>query len=130
MTRKLLAPLLALILLMPTAACGLTGTAVALVSAATSPAPLGDRLTMDERGLYAMEAIYNVPASAYRTAVQRGLMTPAIRSTVRPILLQMRGIRNAARSAYRIGDATSWNARVAELRNLRDQVTALIPHRN
>jgi len=82
---------------------------------------------MDERGLYAMEALYNVPASAYRTAVQRHLMTPSIRARVRPILLQMRNIRNAARTAKRLGDVRSWDARVSELQALKRQVLALIP---
>lgn len=125
MKKLLMLPLLAASLLL--SACAGIGTAATVFQAATSSAPLGDRIVMDERGLYAMEALYNVPANLYRTAVQRRLMTPAIRARTRPILLQMRGIRNAARTAYRLGDATSWHARVAELQQLKRDVTALLP---
>jgi hypothetical protein len=115
---------LALTLALP-AMAGCAATSV--LAAATSTEPIGDRFTMDERGLYAMEALYNVPAAAYRSAVERKVMTPAIRARVRPILLEMRRYRDAARQAKKAGDAAGWNARIAELLRLKSQVEAFLP---
>jgi hypothetical protein len=107
-----------------------TDSAGSIATAITSPAPIGDKITFDERGMYAVEALYNVPASAYRSAVQRGAMTPALRATVRPLLLKLRDGRNLARTAYKVGDRTSWDQRVAELLKLKAQVSALLPSSN
>jgi hypothetical protein len=108
-------------------ACASVGTAAAVVEAATGSAPIGDRIVMDEKGLYAMEALYNVPANAYKNAVTAKALPPALHARARSLLIQMRGIRNLARTAYKAGDATSWDARIAELYRLKGQVTALIP---
>jgi hypothetical protein len=118
---------LALALAAGLSACAGAGTLATAVSAATSTEPIGDKFTMDERGLYAMEALYNVPAAAYRSAVERKVMTPAIRARVRPILLEMRRYRDAARQAKKAGDAAGWNARIRELLRLKSQVEALLP---
>lgn len=111
-------------------ACTALSNATAVVAAATGSAPIGDKITMDERGLYAVEALYNVPANAYRNAVQAGAMTPALRASVRPKLLELRRIRNLARTAYNIGDRTSWDQRIAEIQKLKAQITALLPSSN
>jgi hypothetical protein len=127
MIKKLLLTLAAASMMLCASGCSALGTAGTVVQAATSSAPLGDRITMDERGMYAVDLLYNVPASAYRSANERHLITPALRAQVRPILIQMRQLQLAARAAYRVGDATSWNSRVAALQQLRAQVVVLIP---
>jgi hypothetical protein len=118
---------LALALAASLSACAGMSTAAAVVEAATSPAPIGDRITMDEKGLYAMEALYNVPANAYKNAVTAKALPQPYHDKARALLIQMRGIRNLARTAYKLGDATSWDARIAELFRLKGQVTALLP---
>lgn len=116
--------------LAPICACSTLTAATEIASAATSSAPLGDRITMDERGMYAVDLLYVVPADAYRNANEHHLITPDLRARVRPILQQMRQVQLACRTAYRLGDATSWNARVADLQQLKAQVTALLPASN
>lgn len=114
--------------LMTTLPAGMCSTAATVVEVATSSAPIGDRVRMDEQGLYYMEALYNVPANAYRSAATNNVPGwPSIRARVRPLLIQARGIRNLARAAYRVGDAASWNARVAELTRLNAEITAILP---
>lgn len=110
--------------------CASIQPALAVVSAATSSAPLGDRITMDERGMYAVEALYNVPAQAYVTADQHHLVTPALRARVRPLLQRARAAVLACRTAYHVGDATSWGARVSDLQQLKAQVMSLLPASN
>lgn len=118
------APFLALCLLaMP--ACGTAGQAVAL---ATQSQPLGDAITFDERGMIAVEALYNVPAQAYVTADTRNLPGWAsIKPTVRPLLLDLRRIRDDVRAAYGAGDARGFRERVAALRTLRDRIMSRFP---
>jgi hypothetical protein len=129
MKKSLLAPFMALCLL-ATPACDTLRTASEAVSLATSPTPLGDRTVMDERAMYAAEALYNVPAQAYVTADTRGLLTPAVRAAVRPILIQARQALLAVREAYRVGDATTFGQRVAALRSLKDRAMSLLPATN
>lgn len=122
--KKLFALCLALA---PICACSTLTAATEIASAATSSAPLGDRITMDERGMYAVEALYNVPAQAYVTADQHHLVTPAIRAQVRPLLQRAHTYLLACRTAYHVGDATSWGQRVSDLQQLKAQIMGLLP---
>lgn len=122
--RHLFPMLLATVLI----ACGTPlNTASDAIAIATSSEPIGDRIVMDEKAAYAAEVLYNIPAQAYVSADTRGLITPALRATIRPKLIYMASLLDAVRSAYRVGDATSFAARYRELESLKRQVTPLIP---
>lgn len=129
--RNLCACLALAAMAVPVAACTQLATAARVVSTATTSQPLGDRITMDERGMYAVEALYNVPAQAYVTADTRQVAGWArIKPTVRPLLIEARQVLLAVREAYRLGDETSFQARAARLRSLRERIMALIPATN
>ena len=120
--------LMTLIIATAIAACGVTGTATRdAVAMATSSAPIGDAIVMDEKTAYAAEVLYNIPAQAYVSADTRGLITPAMRAVLRPKLIYLASLLDAVRAAYKIGDATSFKARYRELKALKEQVTPLIP---
>lgn len=109
-------------------ACSSLGTAGAAVQAATSTQPLGDQVTFDEKGMYAAEALYNVPAQAYVSADTRNIAGWAsIKPVVRPLLIQARALLLTVREAYRLGDERSFRDRVARLQSLRDRIMTHIP---
>lgn len=129
MKKLFCAPLLVLCLVASPACTSLSAASDA-VAVATSSTPLGDRTVMDERAMYAAEALYNVPAQAYVTADTRGLLTPAMRRAVRPVLVEARQVLLTVREAYRVGDATTFGQRVAALRALKERALALLPATN
>lgn len=85
---------------------------------------------LDERALYAAEAVYNVAANAYVTLDGRGLLPPALKARVRPLLLDAFAALQAARSAYRLGDAGGFTAKIAAVRDLATRARALMPAAN
>ena len=120
--------LMTLVLATAIAACAVTGTTTRdAVAIATSSAPIGDRVVMDEKTAYAAEVLYNIPAQAYVSADTRGLISADLRATLRPKLIYLASLLDAVRAAYRVGDATSFAARYRELKALKEQVTPLIP---
>lgn len=123
--KRLILAALALALTLP--GCSSLGTASHIVAAATSSQPLGDFTVLDDKAMYAAEALYNVPASAYRSADTRGLIPAHLKAVIKPKLQTMGRVLKTARSAYRIGDLTSFNARYRALLALKDEVTPLIP---
>ncbi len=126
--RKLLAICMASFMLLAVPACGTLGTALGV---ATSSQPAGDIVTFDERGMIAVEILYNVPAQAYVTADTRELPGWAgIKPTVRPLLIEARRWLLLVREAYRLGDERTFRDRVARLQSLRDQIMARIPAAN
>ena len=102
-------------------------TALAGVQLVTQSAPLAGNTVLDEKAWYAAEALYNVPAQAYLSANKNGLLSPAVKAKVKPILLSAYQVLKAARQAYKVGDAEGFGARVAELRALSNQAKALLP---
>ena len=111
-------------------ACGANSpirTATDAIAIATSSTPIGDRIKMDEKAAYAAEALYNVPAFAYVSADQRGLVSPELRSVLRPKLITMATWLKLVRQAYAVGDATSFSQRYRELEALKAAITPLIP---
>lgn len=100
---------------------------VASIPAVTGTAPITSQTAIDEKAWYAAEALYNVPAQAYVAAVKADKMPASVRAIVKPKLQAMNRVRVAARTAYKLGDAATFSARVAELSRLRDDVITLIP---
>lgn len=102
-------------------------TPIRIIETAVGTTPVGAGTVIDDRAMYAAEALYNVPAQAYVAGRTSGVITDAVRDVVRPKLLVMRQTLLAARAAYRIGDVSGFNARVEALRQLRSEVAVLIP---
>lgn len=108
-------------------ACTQLRTASDVIAVVTSPAPLGDRIVMDEKAAYAAEAFYNIPAQAYVSADQRGLIPVSLRIQLKTRLLRMADYLKLVRQAYAVGDATSFSQRYHELEALKAQIMPLIP---
>jgi len=121
---------LRLLLLVPLAigleACPL-GDAVQSVSSST---PMGDAIKMDEQGMWAVETIYNVPAQAYVSADTRGVLPANVKAIVRPWLIELRRLLLDVRAAYAIGDAATFNARIAAMQQLKARIMARLPAAN
>lgn len=82
---------------------------------------------LDEKAWYAAEATYNVAATAYLEAVEAGLVTPALKARVKPLLAQAYEALKGVRAAYHAGNAASFGAQVAEVTRLTTAVRTLLP---
>lgn len=93
--------------------------------------PLGTSVAtstaLDEKALYAAEASYNVAATAYLEAVENGLVTPAVKAQVKPLLVKAYDALKAVRAAYHAGNAANFSAQVAEVTRLTTAVRSLLP---
>ncbi len=98
-----------------------------VATVATTPTPLGNFTALDNKARYAAEALYNIPTNAYRNANERGLVSPAAKAVIKPKLQEAGRVLLLARSAYRIGDLTSFNARYSALMALKNDAMKLIP---
>ncbi len=86
--------------------------------------------SLDEKALYAAEASYNVAATAYLEAVENGLITPAVKAQVKPMLVQAYEALKLVRTAYHAGNAANFSAQVAEVSRLTTAVRTLLPKAN
>lgn len=125
--RHILVILPSLLMLAPLPACSTIETVRDVAALATSPVPLGDFTVLDDKAMFAAEAVYNVPAQAYVSANSRGLVKPPLKATLKPMLVAMGDTLRLCRTAYKIGDLTSFNQRYAGLMVLKSQVMHLIP---
>lgn len=105
---------------------------LALAGCATAPGPGGGVPavtvgTLDEKALWAAEAAYNIPAQAYVAALETGSVTPAMRARMRPALQAAKRALDAARAAFRIGDALTYNAQLATARRFAAEARTLLP---
>lgn len=86
-----------------------------------------DGTLVDERALVALEAAYNVAASAYVAADDRGQIPPAVRERARQALVSSYQALTLARTAYRAGDSPTFATQAAEASRLVAQARELIP---
>lgn len=94
---------------------------------AATGAPIAGATVFDEKALYAAEAAYNVPAHAYVTADANGLLTPALKARLKPLLFKAYDALHLARSAYMAGDARGFQAQAKAVAEFANQANALIP---
>lgn len=125
--RSLLVLLPSALMLVPIPACTTVGTVRDVAALATTPTPLGDFTVLDDKAMYAAEAVYNIPAAAYVSANSRGLISAPLKATLKPILVSMADMLKLCRTAYRLGDVKTFNERYAILMILRTQVMSRIP---
>lgn len=81
----------------------------------------------DEKAMYALEALYNVPAQAYVTADQRGLINATLKAQLKPKLQQAYTYLKGARAAYEICDTTTLGSYQTALQKFHDEILPLIP---
>lgn len=99
----------------------------AALQAPPAPATALQATALDERALYAAEALYNVPAQAYVVADTNGQLSPQVKATLKPMLQDAYRVLLATRAAYAAGNATDFASQVASLRNLSGAIVSLIP---
>lgn len=105
----------------------LTSAGVPEFVAETVNTPVCNRLVLDDKARYGVNALYNVPAQAYVSAHKRGLVTPAVRDVVKPKLQLAYRYLLGARAAHQACDeATFLNYRGA-MERIRNEVMPLIP---
>lgn len=73
--------------------------AVAMLAACSTPT-LTTATTIDEKLMFSAEAAYNAPAAAYVSADGNGLLTPAVKAKVKPLLVEAYKGLFVARCAY------------------------------
>ncbi len=82
---------------------------------------------VDEQAMFALEAAYNVTATAYLAAVDSGMIRSGADAPVRRVMIQGYRALQLARAAYRVGDAATFAAQAAAATEALERATALIP---
>lgn len=101
--------------------------AIPLATMVTSSTPVLAATNMDEKAMYAAEALYNVPAQAYVSANSNGLLSAPVKAKVKPLMVKAYDVLLTVRSAYKLGDAAGFSQRYGALKTLSSQVKALLP---
>lgn len=99
----------------------------AALQAPPAPAAALQATALDEKALYAAEALYNVPAQAYVVADGNGQLSPELKTKLKPMLQDAYRVLLAARAAYAAGNATGFANQVNSLKNLGAAIVSLIP---
>ena len=84
-----------------------------------------DGTLIDEKVLYAANALYNVPAHAYVTANRNGKLSPELKAALKPKLLTMYRLLQAVKAAK-----GTVNCDYNSMKALHAEVTALLPRGN
>lgn len=77
---------------------GLALASLSLVGCTTTS--VGESTKIDNQAMFAAEAAYNVPAQAYVAADANDKLSPAVKATVKPVLVDAYGYLLIARCAY------------------------------
>ena len=102
-------------------------TGCSALTAPPAPASALQATAIDEKALYAAEALYNVPAQAYVVADTNGQLSPELKATLKPMLTDAYKVLVAARAAYTAGNATGFASQVEALKNLSAAIVKLVP---
>lgn len=110
-------------------AAALTIATLSGVACATIPAAPPDltQTTADEKALFVAEAAYFGTASAAEAAVDNGLLKGDAAAKVNEYQKRAYDALLAARAAYLLGDATTYQQKLAAVQVLAGQAWALIP---
>ncbi len=103
----------------PLAGTGSTGGGTAPTGAAST--------AIDDKAMYAAEALYNVPAQAYVVANANGKLTPALKLKLKPLLIDGYNALVLVRAAFVAGNATSFADAVSKLTAISAAINNLIP---
>jgi hypothetical protein len=81
---------------------------------------------VDEKAMYAAEATYNVAAKVYLEANRANVLSPSIKSIAKEYLTRAYQYLLAARAAYKLGNATTFNERISDLNAATSQIKTLL----
>lgn len=113
------------------AACN-TGTTnntdVASNGTAAVVAPVIDKACeVTTTAMYAAEAAYNAPASAYVSADAKGLLSAEVKGKVKPLMLDAYAWLGKARTAYAVRDALGFCTAADSVSKAAASAKALLP---
>jgi hypothetical protein len=109
------------------AALALASLSLGGCAALQAPSAVASATAIDEKALYAAEALYNVPAQAYVVADGNGQLSPELKAVLKPKLQEAYRVLLAIRAAYAAGNAAGFASQVVALHNLSGAIVALIP---
>jgi hypothetical protein len=101
--------------------------ACAGLQAPPGPAAALQATAVDDKALYAAEAVYNVAAEAYVAAEANGLLSPDTKAQAKAILANAYKVLTGARAAYAAGNASAFNSQLNQLTILKNAILQLIP---
>jgi hypothetical protein len=101
---------------------GIAGNAGVIVST-----PVCTLTTADQKAMWAAEAAYNIPSSAYISANSRGLVSPELKATLKPKLVTAYEWLKGARAAYKICNRDSLMDYKRALETFEAEISPLIP---
>ena len=104
-------------------ACSTLKTASSLATT-----PLCERTLNDEKARWAAEALYNVPASAYRSANDRQLVPADLKAQIKPKLQQLGRYLVVVRNAHQACNTATLFQYKSAMEKLSAEVLELIPH--
>lgn len=118
---------LALTLLIGASLAGCTTLAGSSVSTSTcASGGVASFTVLDDKAVYAAEALYNVPAYAYVSANKNGTLPASVKAWAKPKLIQLYSMLKLARAAYKAGDVAGFNCQFAAMTNLSNEVKTYI----
>jgi hypothetical protein len=77
---------------------------------------------VDEKVVYAAQVIYNIPAQAYVSADKNKKLTPAMKATLKPLLIKLDDLRNTVKAAK-----GTVNCDFEQMKALQVQIIQLLP---
>lgn len=92
----------------------------------TAPCVYASQTTFDEKGLYSLEAAYNVAAFAYVEADSNNVLPDSIKAKTKPALIEAYSWLKAARQAKAAGDACSFAEAALRVTGLAADVKLLL----
>ena len=109
-------------------AMALAASSISMASCAVlEPANSASITVLDDKLLYAAEAVYNVPAFAYVEADSRNQLPDALKAQIKPKMQKLGELLDKARSAHSLGNAIAFNANFDQLKALAAQISASLP---
>lgn len=113
----------ALVLLLSLTACG----AIPMTAPSVAPKYCATQVVMDDKGMVALETLYNIPAHAYVTADKKGQLSASVKATLKPLLVSMYEKLKVARAAKSAADALSFSCAAASLNADHKAAVNLLP---
>lgn len=107
-------------------ACNPVTTAIV----SNQPVVSGQAAVITAQGWYDANALYNVPTAAYKSSNSRGLISASLKAKIKPQLLRLYALLVVLKHAKEAGDAVTFNDKLAAMRTLSADVSALIPKVN
>lgn len=123
-----------LLLCFALAACNTPDAGLHNNTASTNPASVQcngfSATAIDDKAMLAAETVYNIPANAYVTLNNAGKLSADVKATAKPLLIKLAALLGDVRTAYSVGDACTFTAKIAAMQEIKAQVQAALPAAN